>query len=64
VKCAACKGSAHPDTGCQYTETCLICGPCVRRFWEWASGNGSRKFRVGPKRKGAEYVPFPTGATR
>jgi len=33
--CAECGGVAHPASGCQYTETFLVCGPCTRKFWKW-----------------------------
>jgi hypothetical protein len=33
--CADCGGPAHPASGCQYTETMVICGPCTRKFWAW-----------------------------
>jgi hypothetical protein len=35
MTCATCGGVAHPATGCQYTETFIVCGPCTRRAWEW-----------------------------
>ena len=57
--CASCKGSAHPATGCQYTEKTIVCGRCVREFWKWLKGNTSRKFRIGPKgTKAKSYVPW------
>jgi hypothetical protein len=47
MRCAACKGPAHPASGCQYTARTLVCGPCARRFWEWAvrhaNGAGRRR---------------------
>lgn len=33
--CAACKGAAHPATGCQYSERVLTCRACTVRFWAW-----------------------------
>jgi GNAT superfamily N-acetyltransferase len=42
----------------------VICGPCVRRAWDWLSKHGERKYRVGPKGKGSKYVAFPTGITK
>jgi len=45
--CAACKGVAHPSTGCQYSVRVLICRNCVVRFWVWlrqhTNGKGRRK---------------------
>lgn len=47
MHCAACKGPAHPASGCQYTAQTLVCGPCVREFWAWAvrhiNGAGRRR---------------------
>ena len=47
MRCAACKGVAHPATGCQYSKQTLICRACTRRFWEWlrkhTNGKGRRK---------------------
>ena len=39
----------------------VICGPCVRRFWNWAGEHALTRYRVGAKRKGASYISFPTG---
>lgn len=36
----------------------------MRRFHEWLVAHGKRKFRVGAKRKGAEYIPFPSRIER
>lgn len=45
--CAACKGVAHPVTGCQYSERVLICRGCTVRFWVWlrqhTNGKGRRR---------------------
>lgn len=49
MRCASCGGVAHPATGCQYSETMIVCGPCVRRFWSWALGHTNKVYRVGPK---------------
>ena len=35
MTCASCKGVAHPATGCAWSETTLVCGPCARSFWRW-----------------------------
>lgn len=49
TKCASCGGSAHPATGCQYSERVIICGRCIREAWHWIKGHTSMKKRVGPK---------------
>jgi hypothetical protein len=45
-RCAQCKGSAHPASGCQYSSRTLICGPCTRQAWKWVrehvNGKGGR----------------------
>ena len=47
LRCASCKGVAHPATGCQYSEKTLICRACTVRFWQWlkphVNGKGRRK---------------------
>lgn len=49
LRCKDCGGVAHPATGCQYTETYIVCGPCVRRAWSWiqemTNSKGRRKGR-------------------
>lgn len=63
MECAACGGAAHPATGCQYTETMIVCGPCVRRFWRWAKGHTDRVWRVGEK-PSKVFVSFYEAAGR
>ena len=36
IQCRTCGGVAHPATGCAYTPTFIVCGPCTREFWAWA----------------------------
>lgn len=47
LRCATCGGVAHPATGCQYTPTFIVCGPCTREAWRWLlahiNGKGARK---------------------
>ena len=47
ARCAACKGVAHPSTGCQYSGRTLICRNCTVRFWVWlrqhTNGKGRRR---------------------
>lgn len=61
MRCAACNGTAHPATGCQYTPTMLVCGPCVRRFWAWARVHTNAMKRVGQTKK---FVSFYEAARR
>jgi len=49
VICSACKGAAHPASGCQYSESVIVCGPCVRRFWAWA------KQHMRARKKGSDF---------
>jgi hypothetical protein len=35
IQCRTCGGVAHPATGCAYTATFIVCGPCTREFWAW-----------------------------
>jgi len=34
--CRSCSGPAHPATGCQFSATYILCGPCARVFHGWA----------------------------
>lgn len=47
LRCATCGGVAHPASGCQYTPTFIVCGPCTRQAWVWLrahiNGKGGRK---------------------
>ena len=49
VKCASCKGVAHPATGSQHSETFIVCGRCTRETWAWVRTHTDRVYRVGPK---------------
>ena len=44
MRCFSCGGPAHPATGCQYTETLIMCGPCTREFWAWMRRHTSRRW--------------------
>ncbi len=46
IRCATCQGVAHPATGCAYTETFIVCGPCTRQAWAWI-----RQFTAGKGRR-------------
>jgi hypothetical protein len=48
-QCGACKGVAHPATGCAWSDRTLVCGPCARSFWKWMIGhtNQRRRFKKG-----------------
>lgn len=61
TRCVCCPGVAHPATGSVLPSGRVVCAGCVRRFWNWMGEHALRRFRVGPKRKGARYIPFPTG---
>lgn len=47
IYCRTCGGVAHPATGCVYSPTFIVCGPCTRRAWAWilgfVNGKGARK---------------------
>jgi hypothetical protein len=49
MRCASCGGAAHPASGCQYSETYIVCGRCTRSFWNWVKGHTNMMKRVGPK---------------
>jgi hypothetical protein len=55
---------SHPASGSVLPSGDVVCGPCVRRFWSWASEHGKKTYRVGPKGKGSKYIAFPTGITK
>lgn len=58
-KCTSCGGVFHPATGSQPGPKVRVCGPCVRRFMDFMKGHTARRYRVGPKGKGAKYIAFP-----
>ena len=62
--CPSCGGVSHPATGSVLPSGEVVCGPCVRRFWSWASEHGKKTYRVGKKGKGSKYIAFPTGITK
>ena len=65
MHCASCGGAAHPATGCQYTTTTIVCGPCVRAFWAWVREHTAKMKRVGDrKRRPAMFVSFYEAAGR
>ncbi len=49
MRCASCKGAAHPATGHQHSAKILICGPCARRWNAWLQSQTKRRFRIGAK---------------
>lgn len=63
MKCSSCGGVAHPATGCQYSPTFIVCGPCVRTFWAWVKGHTNRVYRAGP-RGVKRFVSFYEAAGR
>ncbi len=58
MRCASCKGVAHPATGHQHSARVLICGPCARSWAAWLAKHTRRKMRVGPRGKGSDYFSF------
>lgn len=44
-----CGGAAHPASGCQYTETAILCGRCVREIWIWVCKHTDTMKTVGRK---------------
>lgn len=47
IRCRTCGGVAHPATGCVYSPTFIVCGPCTREAWAWirnfTAGKGRRR---------------------
>lgn len=47
IRCRTCGGVAHPATGCVYSTTFVVCGPCTRDAWRWImgfiNGKGARR---------------------
>lgn len=47
--CPTCGGVSHPASGCVYSPTFIVCGPCVREFAQWiqdfTNSKGRRKGR-------------------
>jgi hypothetical protein len=45
--CPLCEGVSHPVTGCVYSPTFVVCGPCTRvacRWIQtWTAGKGRRR---------------------
>ena len=46
IRCRTCGGVAHPATGCVYSATFIVCGPCTREAWAWI-----RQFTAGKGRR-------------
>ena len=45
-RCPSCGGAAHPASGCQYSKTVVVCGPCTRRFWVWFRAHNNKRYGV------------------
>lgn len=47
IRCRTCGGVAHPASGCAYSESFIVCGPCTREAWKWimgfVNGKGARR---------------------
>lgn len=50
--CPMCDGVSHPATGCVYTPTFIVCGPCTREFAKWIQQFTKNKGR------GKGRIPF------
>lgn len=47
--CPTCGGPSHPASGCAYTPTFIVCGPCTREAWTWIREmTASKGRRSGP----------------
>ncbi len=46
-RCPMCGGVSHPSSGCAYSASFVVCGPCTRQAWKWilnhVNGKGGRK---------------------
>jgi hypothetical protein len=42
--CFFCGGSAHPSTGCEWSERVIACGACTREFWKWLRAMQHRRW--------------------
>jgi hypothetical protein len=60
MECRTCGGPFHPATGCAYTATFVVCGPCTRSFWAWFRVfNANKGRRQGPAFYDHVNVVFP-----
>ena len=48
IHCRTCGGVAHPATGCVYSPTFIVCGPCTREAWAWIRQHTGGSRRRGP----------------
>lgn len=47
--CPTCGGASHPTTGCAYSPTFVVCGPCTRQWCRWVQNwTASKGRRKGP----------------
>lgn len=45
--CRDCGGVAHPASGCSYTPTYIVCGPCIREVYRQLEVTTNSKGRRG-----------------
>lgn len=46
MNCSFCDSpTAHPATGCQYTERFIACAACTRSVWAWVRQHTASKGR-------------------
>lgn len=55
--CPCCGSPSHPQSGCVYSETMVVCGRCTRSAWAWVAQHTKSYKRIG---KTKEFVPFYT----
>jgi len=46
-RCPTCGGVSHPSSGCVYSPTFIVCGPCTRTFARWLENWTNSKGRRG-----------------
>jgi hypothetical protein len=46
-RCPTCGGVSHPASGCVYSPTFIVCGPCTREFARWVEQMTNGKGRRG-----------------
>lgn len=44
-RCPTCSGPSHPATGCVYSASFIVCGPCTRQAWRWICAHINGKGR-------------------
>ena len=57
IRCRMCDGVAHPASGCVYSPTFIVCGPCTRAAWRWIVTFTAQKGR----RRGPSFYDHVVG---